>query len=93
MTFFVSGVGAGRGADFGGIEGADKHCQQLAWQVGAGYRAWRTYLSQSAWGSDLPINTLATASARARGRTQKGSSSRTISTSCTAITTSTSRPR
>lgn len=56
MTFFVSSVGAGKGADFGGIEGADKHCQRLAWQVGAGYRTWRAYLSQSAWGSDLPIN-------------------------------------
>lgn len=56
MTFFVSSVGAGKGADFGGIEGADRHCQRLAWQVGAGHRTWRAYLSQSAWGSDLPIN-------------------------------------
>jgi len=30
MTFFVTGAGPGKGADLGGIEGADRHCQQLA---------------------------------------------------------------
>ena len=30
MTFFVVGNGPGKGADLGGIEGADRHCQQLA---------------------------------------------------------------
>jgi len=30
MTFFVSSTGLGKGADLGGLEGADKHCQNLA---------------------------------------------------------------
>jgi hypothetical protein len=45
MTFFVTSNGPGRGADLGGIEGADKHCQALAQSVGAGSRTWRAYLS------------------------------------------------
>lgn len=45
MTFFVTSAGPGRGADLGGIEGADKHCQALASAAGAGGRTWRAYLS------------------------------------------------
>jgi len=45
MTFFISSVGSGKGADFGGIDGADRHCQQLAEAAGAGKRTWRAYLS------------------------------------------------
>jgi hypothetical protein len=45
MTFFVTGVGSGNGADLGGLEGADRHCQQLAEAAGAGDRTWRAYLS------------------------------------------------
>jgi hypothetical protein len=45
MTFFVSSAGSGRGADFGGLAGADKHCQALATAVGAGDKTWRAYLS------------------------------------------------
>ena len=26
MSFFVTGAGPGKGADLGGIEGADQHC-------------------------------------------------------------------
>ncbi len=48
MTFFVSSAGSGKGADFGGLAGADKHCQALATAVGAGNRTWRAYLSSSA---------------------------------------------
>jgi hypothetical protein len=36
MTFFVTGVGPGKGGDLGGIEGADRHCQELAQRAGAG---------------------------------------------------------
>ena len=32
MTFFVTSVGSGNGADLGGLAGADAHCQQLAQQ-------------------------------------------------------------
>lgn len=45
MTFFVTSVGSGKGADLGGLEGADKHCQTLAAAAGAGNKTWRAYLS------------------------------------------------
>ncbi len=45
MTFFLSSTGSGKGADFGGLAGADKLCQSLASAVGAGNRTWRAYLS------------------------------------------------
>jgi len=45
MTFFVTGAGLGKGADLGGIEGADQHCQMLAQRHGAGGKTWRAYLS------------------------------------------------
>jgi hypothetical protein len=45
MSFFVTSVGLGKGADLGGINGADAHCQTLAASVGAGNKAWRAYLS------------------------------------------------
>jgi len=45
MTFFVTSVGSGKGADFGGLAGADRHCQALATAAGAGNRTWRAYLS------------------------------------------------
>jgi hypothetical protein len=47
MTFFITSVGSGKGADLGGLAGADKHCQALAQAVGAGDRTWRAYLSTS----------------------------------------------
>ena len=50
MTFFLTSVGPGKGADLSGLAGADRHCQQLAEAVGAGERTWRAYLS--AQGSD-----------------------------------------
>lgn len=48
MTFFVTSAGPGNGADLGGLEGADRHCQQLAEAVGAGDHTWRAYLSTQA---------------------------------------------
>jgi len=48
MTFFVTSVGSGKGADYGGLEGADKHCQTLAAAAGAGGKTWRAYLSTQA---------------------------------------------
>jgi hypothetical protein len=45
MSFFVTSAGSGKGADFGGLEGADKHCQALATAAGAGSRTWHAYLS------------------------------------------------
>ena len=45
MSFFVTSVGIGKGADLGGLAGADKHCQQLAQAAGAGAKTWHAYLS------------------------------------------------
>src|SRR5262245_59306656 len=50
MTFFVTSVGAGNGANLGGLAGADAHCQKLAAAAGAGGRTWKAYLSSSASG-------------------------------------------
>ena len=48
MSFFVTSIGSGKGADYGGLAGADKHCQTLAAAAGAGNRTWRAYLSTTA---------------------------------------------
>jgi hypothetical protein len=56
MTFFVTSVGLGKGADLGGLAGADKHCQSLAAAVGAGKHAWRAYLSASAADGKPAVN-------------------------------------
>ena len=48
MTFFVTSVGPGKGADLGGIEAADRYCAQLASTAGAGNKTWRAYLSTQA---------------------------------------------
>ena len=45
MSFFVSSTSVGKGADLGGLEGADRHCQSLAQAVGAGGKTWHAYLS------------------------------------------------
>ena len=45
MTFFVTSAGPGKGADLGGLAGADRHCQSLADAAGAGKRTWHAYLS------------------------------------------------
>jgi hypothetical protein len=56
MTFFVTSIGVGKGADLGGLAGADQHCQQLAEAVGAGGHTWRAYLSTQAADGQPAIN-------------------------------------
>jgi hypothetical protein len=56
MTFFVTSTGSGKGADFGGLAGADAHCQKLAAAVGAGNHTWRAYLSASATPTSPAVN-------------------------------------
>jgi hypothetical protein len=56
MSFFVTSVGSGKGADLSGLQGADQHCQQLAQAVGAGTRAWRAYLSTQAADGQPAVN-------------------------------------
>jgi hypothetical protein len=45
MSFFITSAGSGKGADLGGLAGADAHCQRLAAAAGHGGRTWRAYLS------------------------------------------------
>jgi hypothetical protein len=56
MTFFLTSVGSGKGADLGGLAGADKHCQDLAQAAGAGAHTWHAYLSASAAGGSAAVN-------------------------------------
>lgn len=51
MSFFVTSAGPGKGADLGGLAGADRHCQQLASAVGAGAKTWHAYLSTQGAGA------------------------------------------
>jgi hypothetical protein len=51
MTFFVTSAGPGKGADLGGLDGADRHCQTLAQAAGAGGKTWRAYLSTQGAGA------------------------------------------
>jgi len=56
MTFFVTSAGPGKGADLGGLEGADRQCQTLAQAAGAGSKTWRAYLSTQAAGNAQAVN-------------------------------------
>jgi hypothetical protein len=56
MSFFITSVGSGDGANLGGLAGADKHCQTLAAAAGAGNRQWRAYLSAAASGNQPAVN-------------------------------------
>jgi hypothetical protein len=51
MSFFLTSENAGKGADFGGLAGADAYCDKLATAAGAGGKNWRAYLSTTGAGS------------------------------------------
>ena len=51
MSFFVTSAALGKGADLGGLEGADRHCQALAQAAGAGGKTWHAYLSTQGAGA------------------------------------------
>src|SRR5687768_8592440 len=58
-SFFITSVGKGDGANYGGLAGADAHCAQMA--KGGGLetppgRTWRAYLSQPASGGQPAVN-------------------------------------
>jgi len=55
MSFFVSSVGSGKGADLGGLEGADAHCTTLAKAVGS-TKTWHAYLSTFEPGGTEGVN-------------------------------------
>jgi hypothetical protein len=56
MSFFVTSVGLGNGANLGGLAGADRHCQALATAAGGGSKTWHAYLSVSASGGQPAVN-------------------------------------
>ena len=56
MSFFITSAGPGNGANLGGLEGADKHCQTLAAAVGAGNKTWHAYLSAAAADGKPAVN-------------------------------------
>ena len=56
MTFFVTSEGKGKGADLGGLEGADAHCTALAQAAGSKRSDWRAYLSTTAPGGEAGVN-------------------------------------
>ncbi|MBT2301130.1 hypothetical protein J7E70_11720 [Variovorax paradoxus] len=56
MSFFLTSANPGKGADFGGLAGADRYCQSLAASAGAGNRTWRAYLSNSALAGSPAVN-------------------------------------
>ena len=64
MTFFVTSSGKGNGADLGGLEGADAHCNALAKAAGSKHTNWRAYLSTALPGGDQGVD--------ARSRIGKG---------------------
>jgi hypothetical protein len=49
-SFFVTSVGSGKGADLGGLQGADSHCADLAKAAGIAGKTWKAYLSTSGAG-------------------------------------------
>src|SRR6478609_5883622 len=55
-SFFLTSAGPGKGADLGGIDGADKHCQSLAQATGAGTKTWHAYLSTQAADGKPAVN-------------------------------------
>jgi hypothetical protein len=51
MTFFVTSASKGDGANYGGLAGADAHCQALAAAAGRGDVRWVAYLSTQGAGA------------------------------------------
>ena len=51
MTFFITSAGPGKGADLGGLAGADAYCQSLASAAGATAKTWHAYLSTQGTGA------------------------------------------
>ena len=45
MSFFITSVGKGDGANYGGVAGADAYCQSMAAAAGRGAATWHAYLS------------------------------------------------
>jgi hypothetical protein len=56
MSFFITSVGKGDGANLGGLEGADAYCSQLARAAGSSKTTWHAYLSTTMPGGDAGVD-------------------------------------
>ena len=56
MSFFLTSVGKGDGANLGGLEGADAHCAALAKAAGSAKTNWKAYLSTTAPQGEAGVN-------------------------------------
>ena len=56
MTFFLTSTGKGNGADLGGLDGADAHCNALAKAAGSKRTSWKAYLSTTMPGGEAGVN-------------------------------------
>jgi len=56
MTFFVTSTNAGKGADLGGLSGADRLCTSLATAAGSTGHTWHAYLSTVPVGGTPGVN-------------------------------------
>ena len=56
MSFFITSAGSGKGANLGGLAGADRICQTLAAAAGGGGKTWHAYLSTSAANGQAAVN-------------------------------------
>jgi hypothetical protein len=56
FSFFITSTGLGKGADLGGLTGADAHCQKLAEAAGSTFKTWRAYLSTQASAGQPAVN-------------------------------------
>jgi hypothetical protein len=56
MSFFITSAGSGKGANLGGLAGADRICQTLAAAVGGGNKTWHAYLSVNAANGQPAVN-------------------------------------
>ena len=55
MSFFITSAGSGKGANLGGLAGADRICQALATAAGSS-KTFHAYLSTSAANGQLAVN-------------------------------------
>ena len=93
MTFFVTSVGLGKGADLGGLDGADRYCTSLAQAAGSTGKTWRAYLSTQAADGKPAVNARDRIG-KGRGRMRRVFRSPPMRPTFTARTTrSTRRPR
>jgi len=56
MSFFITSLGSGDGANLGGLAGADAHCAALASDAGSRGKTWRAYLSAHATNNSPTVN-------------------------------------